>query len=277
MIEQILVSNAAGDLLTLGLSEPEGGFVVEKVEGLDPVKATIVSSSYATLDGGSFQNAKNEQRNLKIRLGLEPDYLTNNVQSLRAELYQFFMPKRKVSLQFYDSETGLNSFDIEGYVETCEAPLWTAEPAMDISILCMDPDFVAHDETVYAGSSVADSVTYVSVDYGGTVDAGFVFTLDVDRTLNEWTIRRVAADGTQKTMDFAYPLVAGDVLTISTVPGNKYVEKEVGGIKTSILYSLNRVSEWISLEPGSNEFNVDTGVGASIDYTIEYHERFGGL
>ena len=277
MIEQVLVTNSSGNILTLNLAEVDNGFYVETIDGLDPVKATIVGSSYASMDGGQFQNAKNETRNIKLRLSLIPDYITSSVQSLRGQLYAFFMPKSKVTIQFYDSETGLNSFDIQGYVETCEAPLFVAEPAMDVSIMCFDPDFVSHDLITYSGNSVANSTTYVTVDYGGTVDAGFLFTLNVDRTLSEWTIRRSAADGSIKTMDFAYPLVSGDVLKVSTVPGDKYVTKTVSGITTSILYSLARLSQWIELLPGDNEFNIDTGVGAAIPYTIKYYERFGGL
>ena len=277
MIEQVIVNNSAGSLIVLSLAEPLGGHIVQNIEGLDPVKASIVSSSYATMDGTAFQNAKNEQRNIKMRLGLEPNYATETVASLRAELYPFLMPKSKVLLQFYDSELGLNSFDIEGYVESFEAPLFVSDPAVDVSILCSQPDFVAHDETTYSGSSVADSTTYVSVDYDGSVDAGFIFQLDVDRTLAGFTIRRSAPDGNIKTMDFSYPFVSGDTVKVSTVPGDKYVTKTVGGIVTPILYSLNRTAQWINLEPGTNNFNVDTGVGASIDYSIKYHERFGGL
>ena len=279
MINQVLVNNAAGDLLVLDLYDVTNGYALEKVEGLDPVRATIVGASYASLDGVSFQNAKNDQRNLKFRISLEPNYIDQSVQSLRQGLYAFFMPKSKVVIQFYDELTGLNSADISGYVETCEAPLFTSEPAMDVSILCSDPDFVAHDETVFSNNSVSGGTTYVTLNYEGTVDSGFVFALDVDRTLAALTIKRLAPDGTYKIMTFAFAsnLLAGDVLYVSTVPGNKYVDLLRSGVRSAILFSLSRSSDWISLEPGAYQINVDTGVGASIPYTITYNDRFGGL
>jgi hypothetical protein len=145
--------------------------------------------------------------------------------------------------------------------------------------LCFDPDFVAHDETVFSSNSSADGTTYVTLTYDGTVDTGFVFKLDVNRTLAELTIKRLAPDGTYKIMTFASStnLVSGDDLYVSTIPGNKYVEKEVAGVRTPILYSLSRQSDWITLEPGANQINVDTAAGASIPYTITYNDRFGGL
>lgn len=279
MISQVVVTNAAGSVLTFDLYDVNNGYALEKVEGLDPVKATIVSSSYASLDGGAFQNAKNDPRNIKLTIGLEPNYTDQTVQSLRQGLYAFLMPKSKVSLQFYDDLTGLNSADIVGYVESFEGPLFTDVPEVNISILCFDPDFVAHDETVFSSNSSADGTTYVTLTYDGTVDSGFVFKLDVNRTLAELTIKRLAPDGTYKIMTFAFStnLVSGDDLYVSTIPGNKYVEKEVAGVRAPILYSLSRQSEWITLEPGANQINVDTAAGASIPYTITYNDRFGGL
>jgi Phage tail protein. len=279
MISQVVVTNAAGSVLTFDLYDVNNGYALEKVEGLDPVKATIVSSSYASLDGGAFQNAKNDPRNIKLTIGLEPNYTDQTVQSLRQGLYAFLMPKSKVSLQFYDDLTGLNSADIVGYVESFEGPLFTDVPEVNVSILCFDPDFVAHDETVFSSNSSADGTTYVTLTYDGTVDSGFVFKLDVNRTLAELTIKRLAPDGTYKIMTFAFStnLVSGDDLYVSTIPGNKYVEKEVAGVRTPILYSLSRQSEWITLEPGANQINVDTAAGASIPYTITYNDRFGGL
>lgn len=279
MISQVVVTNAAGSVLTFDLYDVNNGYALEKVEGLDPVKATIVSSSYASLDGGAFQNAKNDPRNIKLTIGLEPNYTDQTVQSLRQGLYAFLMPKSKVSLQFYDDLTGLNSADIVGYVESFEGPLFTDVPEVNVSILCFDPDFVAHDETVFSSNSSADGTTYVTLTYDGTVDSGFVFKLDVNRTLAELTIKRLAPDGTYKIMTFAFStnLVSGDDLYVSTIPGNKYVEKEVAGVRTPILYSLSRESDWITLEPGANQINVDTAAGASIPYTITYNDRFGGL
>lgn len=275
MLQQILLTNSQGSVLTLNLNDVSSGIVVDSVDGLDPVKATLVSSSFSTMDGGRFQSSRRDVRNIVLHLAIEPNWSIETVQTVRKRIYDFFMPKSKIMFQFYDSLTGLNSADISGYVESCETPLFVQEPMVDVSILCYDPDFVDHNVTSVSQNTVATAATF-DIDYDGTVETGIKFALNLNRSLSEFTIKSTTGDGTVRTMDFAYSLVSGDVLEVSTVPGNKYVDLIVGGVRTPILYSLARLSKWIDLQPGSNLFNV-YAVGAAIPFTISYYKRYGGL
>lgn len=275
MLESVVITNSQGNILVLNLNDAATGILVESVEGLDPVKATLVSSSFSTLDGATFQSSRREPRNLKFRLGLEPDYASDTVQSLRKQVYDFFMPKSKIIMQFYDTAGGLNSDDITGIVESTETPLFTSDPAVDISVMCYDPDFVSHDAVVVSSGTVADA-SYLTVNYLGTTESGFKFALAINRSLSAFTIKHLSPDGTIRTMDFSYAFLSGDVLTVNTVPGGKYVELLRGGVKSSLLYAMARVSQWIDLQPGANYFNV-YAVGASIPFTITYNNRYGGL
>lgn len=275
MLQQILLTNSQGSILELNLNDVSSGIVVDSVDGLDPVKATLVSSSFSTLDGGRFQSSRRDVRNIVLHLAIEPNWALETVQTVRKRIYDFFMPKSKIMFQFYDSLTGLNSADISGYVESCETPLFSQEPMVDVSIMCYDPDFVDHNVTTVSQSTVATSATF-NIDYTGTVETGIKFALNLNRSLSEFTIKSTTGDGTVRTMDFAYALVSGNVLEVSTVPGNKYVDLIVSGVRTPILYSLARLSKWIDLQPGSNIFNV-YAVGAAIPFTISYYKRYGGL
>ncbi len=275
MLTEVVVTNSQGNILVLELNDDITGVLVESIEGLDPVKATLVSSSFSTLDGATFQSSRREPRNIKFRLGLEPDYTTDSVQSLRKQIYDFFMPKAKITMQFYDSAGGLNSNDISGVVESTETALFTSEPAVDISVMCFDPDFVSNDSTVVASGTVADA-SYLTVNYPGTTESGFKFALALNRALSAFTIKHVAPDGTIRTMDFSYALLSGDVLTVNTIPGQKAVTLLRAGVTTSVLYSMARLSKWIDLQPGANYFNV-YAVGATIPFTITYYNRYGGL
>src|SRR6187431_1368607 len=103
MFDKLEVRTDQGALLTLSLQEVEEGFIISDIDGLDPVKATIVSSAFAKLDGEVFQSARREKRNIILSLDLEPDYSIGSVQSLRNKLYQFFMPKSRVMLRFFSA------------------------------------------------------------------------------------------------------------------------------------------------------------------------------
>jgi len=273
-IDKIEVRNVAGSLLTLFLDDITDGYILEDITGLDPVKATLVSSSFANLDGTQFQSARRENRNLVLRIGLEPmDYATQSVRGLRKTLYQYFMPKRVVDIRFFMTD-GL-VVKIVGRVEDFPAPLFTDQPRADISILCFDPDFLELTPTTVSHNTVADTSTF-SVTYDGTVETGLLFTLNVNRTLSEFTIYNTGPDGVTHSLDFQASLVAGDVVKISTVPGSKYATLTRASTDSSVLYGVSPQASWIQLDQGVNVMRV-YAVGAAIPFTLNYTTRHGGL
>lgn len=105
MLERIEVISNQGALLNLPLEDLDHGFLLENVEGLDPVKATITSSSFAQLDGSQYQSSRREERNIKLTISLVPDFSANeSVRDLRRRLYAYFMSKAAVDLRFYDTD-----------------------------------------------------------------------------------------------------------------------------------------------------------------------------
>jgi hypothetical protein len=273
MLNMVEVRTSQGGLLSLPLEDPSLGFVVQDIQGLDPVKATIVSSSFAQQDGAQYQSSRREFRNILLKLGLYPDYTVDEVSDLRKRLYAFFMPKTEAKFTFYTSD-GLN-VDITGRIESFENNQFTQDPVVDVSILCFDPDFVDPDVVALSGNSTGGS-TETDVVYAGTVDTGILFKLNVNRTLSAFTIYHQASDGSLRTLDFAASLVSGDVVTISTMQGQKFATLTRAGVVSSILYGVSPHASWIELMPGVNELRV-YAVGAGIPWTIDYKNRYGGL
>lgn len=267
-------TSAAGMLLSLPLEGITDGVFVEEVLGLDPVKATLVSSSFANLDGAQFQSSRRETRNIILTLGIEPtDYETQNVRTIRTNLYSFFMPKSEVKLRFF-MDDGLE-VDITGRVESFETPLFVKDPQVVISIMCFDPDFIELDSIIISEDTVSDLTTFL-ISYPGTVETGILLTLLVDRALTEFTIYHTPPDGVVRTLDFAAVLQADDVLTINTVVGSKAITLTRSAVDTSLLYGMSPQSAWIELFKGNNQLRV-FAEGAAIPFTIEYTVRYGGL
>lgn len=275
MLNKIEVRNSQGSLLTFEFDDISDGLVLEDVQGLDPVKAVPVSSKFAKLKGKQLHAIQIEERNIKITLGLEPDYVTTSVQDLRDRLYAYFMSGEHVSIRLFRSE-GL-VVDIEGEVETCESPLFTDKPKMEISILCLEPDFVnVLTPVTLSGTTVSDG-TETSVTYAGNTSSGMVITLNVDRSLTQFTIYFRPPDGTLRTFDFSATLAAGDTVIISTVPGSKFVTRTRAGTVTSLLYGVSSQSNWHQwIKQGIHHIRV-YAVGAAIPYTIDYLDRYGAL
>lgn len=275
MLSHVEVRNALGDLLDLQLTDPSSGFLIEEFGGLGPVKATIVSSSFAAMDGTQYQSSRRENRNITLQLALVPDYISSSVRNLRQQLYNFFMPKSEVNLKFYLID-GL-VVEINGRVESCEPVLFTKEPKINISILCFDPDFLDINEVILSGTTVTDS-TETLISYDGTIETGIVFTMTLNHAASSFTIYHRTPDGSIRTLDFAASLLTGDVLMISTVSGDKAVILTRSGVSSSFLYGMSAQSNWIELQPGDNYIRVYcTASGAPIPYAIAYTPRHGGL
>lgn len=273
MLSILEVRNNQGSLLSLPLSDISDGLVLADVDGMDPVKATLISSSSAGHDGKQYHSARRDERNILLQFDLEPDYVTQTVYGLRQRLYDYFMTKSEVDLKFIMAN-GLE-VDISGRVEDCKAPPFTKEPKMNVSILCFDPDFVDLTPVVIEGDTT-DLTTEVDVPYIGTSEAGIEFVLNVDRSLSEFTFYLRPPDGTIRSLEFAGSLIAGDILTISTIPGSKFATLNRSGTVTSVLNNVSPQSNWHQFFKGENHIRV-YAEGDEIPYTITYQTRYGGL
>lgn len=273
MITKFDATNRQGSLLTFQMEDISNGYSVQEIQGLGPVKATLVSTSFAGMDGEQPQSSRREIRNIVLKIGIETDFLTNSVDELRQALYGYFMPTSEVNLKFYKPNGLIVSID--GVVETCEPDIFTQDPTVDVSIICYSPDFVVPTVTHRTGNTVSTTAD-TTIKYNGSVKTGYVLTLNVDRTLSDFSIYHTPPDGEIRTMDFSGSLVSGDVVTISTVFGDKGATLVHLGTTTSVLYAVSPQSVWSEFQPGDNYFRV-YAAGAGVPYTIDYYERYGAL
>lgn len=273
MLSRVEVRTRQGSILNLSLDDPSNGFVVSEIEGLGPVKATLVSTGFAGTDGEQYHNARREKRNVKFTIELKTDYITNTVRELRQNLYDFLMPKAEVMLRFVDSDD--TYVDIWGRVESNDPSIFTKDPGVDVSIVCFNPDFVDPNPVTVSGTTTA-LTNELEIIYDGTVETGFLFTMTVNRTLNDFSIYHRPPDGSLRIVDFSAPLVAGDILEISSITGAKSAILTHLGTDKSILYGISPQSPWLQLEKGSNKIRV-YATGAGVPYTIQFTTKHGGL
>lgn len=281
MLTSVEVSNERAGSLVLSLVDPSNGFVIHGIEGLDPVKSTIVTSNFAQLDGVRYQSSRREARNLVFKLGLEPDYseLPLTVRELRAQLYNFLMPsKMSVNFAFNDDQLGI--VNISGRVESFEAPLFAQDPEATISVICADPDFVRSEYTVLNGQSGVP----LSFDYEGSVDAGLLFDTILGAgggtslpVLNGFVLSLSNGDNATGVLDYVPDVPVTDTISVGTEVGDKYVRVTRAGETTSKLWGVSPFSDWLALGPGLNTFQMLTGKTPNTQYTLRFRSRFGGL
>lgn len=259
--------------LTLEVMENDSGYQIEEVSGLNPVKATLVSTSFAGLDGLEFQSSRRDGRNIKIKLDLQPDFVVDTYTSLRKALYTYFMPKASIRLRFIDT-SGLQ-LDIDGIVEDHTSEIWTDDPTVEISIMCFNPDLV-DSRLVTLNANTTSGLTTQTIDYPGDIEVGTVLTLSANRTMTGFSMYNTGEDGIPQQLDFTSGLLSGDVLVVSSLRGNKGITLTRSGVSSSYLFGRPSSSGWIYLTQGINNFRVYSE-GAAVPYKLEYMVRYGGL
>lgn len=276
MLSSVDVSNMQGGFIKLPLTDPTSGIVVKSIDGLDPVKATLVSSSFANLDGEQYHSSKRDTRNIVLTLGLDPQFTTMGVRELRQLFYKVCMPKSMVTLTFHD--TNDLPVQIDGRVESMETPLFSADPTVQISILCYNPDFIDPIPVTLSGSA-SDTSGEVYINYVGTVDTGLLLAVSPtgsDSGTFAGILRSPGNDNQQTYFSSQVPV--DSVLTISSVPGNKYAYlRTAAGYQESALQDVDPASAWLTLHPGDNYFLLDYPSTPALPWEIQYFNRYGGL
>lgn len=275
MVTRFEARNPRGNVLSLVLADTNQGIIVEEIEGLDPVKATIVTSTFAGLDGEQYQTSRREARDIVLKLGLEGSYGGTSARALRDKLYNWFMPKSEVNLRFF-TEDGL-IVHITGRVESFSAPLFVQEPLATISIRCFNSDFLELTaETKEFYTAPLGSAAPLQFPYAGSLEAGITLSLNIDRAISGFDMLHRGEDAITRTMEFDIDLSAGDVLQVVTTPGAKRVTRIRNGASVSQLYGVSPKSIWTLFTPGSNQIRVLTP-GDPLRYTISVTKRYGGL
>lgn len=278
MFTKLEVRNNQGALLTLQLGDTSNGYNITNITGLDPVKATLVGSSFANQDGAVFQSSRRDTRQIVISVEFDVDYINNTLRSLRNVLYTIFRPETEVQLKFFMGDVidgQEDGYVIYGRVESCLSPMFSQIPQVDVTLICYDPDFVDPVPTVVSGMTTSDP-TATLINYTGTTEAGYVFTININRTLSEFVIYNTDGNNVTTSMDVQNPFLAGDVVTISTVPGNKYASLLRSGVTSSILYAVSLQSTWAKFAPGNNWVRA-SAAGVGVPCNISYNKRFGAL
>jgi hypothetical protein len=288
MLTEVHFYDPQGHLLSLPL-DGSSGYVVKNIDGLGPVKASIITSTYAGMPGGAYQTSKEDMRNVVFQLGLDPSYSSADpFGDLRRALYPWLSPQMKVEMHFLSSN--FEEVKLIGYVESFEPAIFTAEPEVQISIVCPDPYFSAI--TPITGGRTG-SGTFV-VSNPGIIEIGFDLTLTIGSVATPEDVPHIelirmipvqytdGGVGYYDEMTCDSPLtINGDaaLVKISTVRGSKsalYTSHHSGIFYNTDL--LPYMDGWIDILRGSNTFEIDySTITEPVTVLLSFTPRYGGL
>lgn len=243
-------------------------FPIQFIDGLGPVKAEVSSSGYANLNEDHHQGSRVGARNIVLTLDLAPNYSTDeDPEQIRAELYHYMAPLQWIDMVF---DTGAGDRRISGQVESFESPLFTREPAVQISILCFQPYFQSSSYVSFSGRTVNNAA--FSVMNNGTEPVGFELDVSLLGTGTGVEVR------TTSGIRFHRGVANGNSLEMDTRPRFKRAVLATADGEVNLLPYSDYDRVWPELSPGPNNLIVNRMGGAgNNDVEIRFRERYSGL
>lgn len=249
---------------------------IYNIEGLDPVKASVNTSSYGAVDGAVYIGSNVMSRNIVLTLHPNPDWNTWTYEKLRYLLYSYFMPKRSVRLVFESDD--IVPVQIDGIVESIIPDLFSKDPEFQISIICPDPYFTAVDPVIMYGQSVRAGGSTLDIDYKGNIETGIYIKVEYGGSPLPTNIGIQLGDPAFTFFRVSAGITSTKYFEMNSLTMNKLVQnvdENIGAI-TNLLSEVEQGSSWPVLLPGHNDFSVYTDAGTQA-WELRYHERFGGL
>lgn len=307
MIKKITVTNHVGDTVVLELMEPEtSGFIITNIEGLGPAESTINMSSISTNDGSMFNSSKLETRNIVLTIKFMEEEILGSIEKTRLKTYKYFPIKQRIHLLI---ETDNRTVDTYGYVESNTPDIFSKDEGCQISIICPDPYFYSAgpngmQNTIFKGvyplfefpfsnNHATDKLIEVGnllvkqgqfIHYQGDAEVGMTLKI-VARGIveglviyNETTNERMGISDSKLLALTGSGIVNGDVITINTVKGDKYINLLRQGKNYNILNCLDKKSQWMRLVRGDNAFVYSVTHGANnLDFSIQNRIVYEGV
>lgn len=285
MIKSVTAVNFKGESIKMDLFHPESsGFIIIKIDGIGPGKATVTKNDSKVYDGGTITSARLPSRNIKMEIQF---LWVNSIEDVRHKSYKYFPLKKPITLIF---ETDTRTVEIEGVVESNEPDIFSSEESTNISIICPDPYFYASGENArsktefsginplfeipsdigYSNESITEALTEISALYVqsergimnyGEVDIGVVISIKPLAivkgilTISNVTLGQNMSFDLNKIKTITEnDFHLGDELVINTLRGKKSVTLVREGKNYNALSCIDTRTDWIYLTSGENTF-----------------------
>lgn len=265
---------SAPTLLLDPAGSPSGDLIqIRNIEGLDPVKGSVNTTPYGSVDGSSFTGSSVLTRNIVLTLKPNPDWATWTYEKLRRLLYSYFMTKQVVRLVLYSDD--MDPVEIYGVVEDTTINMFSKEPEFIVSIICPDPYFTSLNPTIITGMNGV----VTEVDYKGSIETGMLVRI-THTSGNPTTLDIQMGDPKISLFGVTASVDSTKYFEMSSIPTRKYVQNvNIGSGVIENLLSNIRIQEgdfWPILQPGLNQFQIISDSGIQ-DYELIFYERYGGL
>ena len=281
----LILENKNGDQLSFGMGSP---FTIEDIQGLNPPNATINTSQISLIDGGKYNSAKVNMRQLLIAFAIEYSAAYNRIQ-----VYNVLKSKQWIRM-YYNGD--YRDVYIDGYIESIGVSHFEMKQVVTVSILCPEPFFKAAQEVVdelkniisvfhfpFSSTETPQIVFgYFSNDVGitvendGDVECGLIIELYARSPITNPKIYNYI---TQEFIGVNYSMQTADLITIDTRKGHKTVTLLRNGAETNLFNYVMQNSTWLQLAAYGSTFvyEVASGVLGDLLVTFKHSNLYEGV
>ena len=311
MLYSVNVLNPSNNKLEMELTNPEkSGFVVRKIDGIGPTKSNINVYDVPSIDGGLFNSARTQARNITLTLDFmwitTDDHTTPLIEDARHLSYKFFPLKRKVRLEFI---TDYRTLYIDGYIESNEPNVFSKEEQTVISVICPDPNFYSSDvqygyinypdqnELEFPFDSTAGNIELSSIpktdscviNYEGDNTTGVIaelyfchhFNMSQEITMsfiNDIQSTDIIINPSKVLRTTSYKIKEGTRILINGKPGQKSVQYQMYDEYFNVFNAITLKDDWPTLYPGKNSIILKAGGSTdAIKGRIIYNTLYDGV
>ena len=258
MIQSFTVTNHNGKSMVCELANPwKEGLAVASIDGLGPGQANINVADISSMDGGLFNSARKGARNIVFNF-VFVDHDTLSIEDIRRKCYTYFPIKKNVKLKFTTSDGKTNTdFYIDGYIESNEPVIFSAQEGSAVSVICPKPHFYkANDQEQIFNDSA--NPNFVFGEFGGDSNEEPFFWRDSSLSADDQTKLRMGDIVSFVVSSFVYEGTADtglkfEILFKSDVTYNqstqRYLDITNSLTNTRNKISLNKIYEIISANP----------------------------
>lgn len=280
MIKNIIITNEQQESIKLELSDPwSSGFIVQKVDGLGPVPATINMKELAVRDGSIFNTARVGSRNIVFYL----EFLEfPTIEDTRLRSYQFFPVKKTINILI---ETDNRMCETVGYVESNEPNIFSDKEGCQVSVICPNPYFflatrnrfewygtIPRFEFPFSNESLDEKLLVmgdifmaneIAVNYDGDCDIGLTFKIHSYGYVLGFAIHSARTHESIRLNDEKIKILTGntiqpgDDIEIITTIGKKRALLYRGGVYYNIMNAIERPIRWLQVTKGLNIFTFE--------------------
>lgn len=257
VINSVHIINNNRQVYDIELFHPEKSeLLVEKIDGIGPVKTSINESSGALTPGAFFNSSKINTRNLVIDLIFYPE--KHSIEEVRLKTYEIFKVDSPIEIRINTDKHQVRAF---GYVESNEPDIFSEQEGCSISIICLDPYWYELTDEVFPMSDIDPKFSFWFKNPDPPAVEDYEYDPSVEKV--DWAFSTEAL-GEYTSENFPAMLMMGEVNT--NPMKNLYNKGNADKIGTSISVSISGdVSNFVFGNQTTGEtFTIDDSVVISI-------------